>query len=155
MVEAGGHLILDTEAWITGNHKQRSGNDYSGGDEGDAGGTSAMGGAGVWVKKDGTLTMHGGGISGNTTSSSEEFLIPVGGGVFVQGTLKMYGGKIEDNTATYGGGVFVGNTGTFTKASGGEIFGNSAGGGQGIQLYIRSTMTSRDIPLSTTDNWPE
>jgi hypothetical protein len=38
----------------------------------------------------------------------------------------MSGGTISGNTSSYGGGVYVDSSGTFTKQSGGTIYGSSA-----------------------------
>jgi hypothetical protein len=100
-----------------------------------SGNTSSSSGAGggVYVSSNGTFTMSGGTISGNTASSG------AGGGVFVDsGTFTMSGGAISGNTSYYGGGVFV-DSGTFTM-SGGTISGNTAsyyGGG----VYVSSSST--------------
>ncbi len=98
----------------------------------------------IQVNTNGTLTMNGGTISGNTGSGvnvSGTFTmnggiisenIARGGGVFVSGgTFNMYGGIINGNTSeSQGGGIEVGS-GTFNMY-GGTINGNTAnnyGGG--------------------------
>ncbi|GHV76874.1 hypothetical protein AGMMS49942_16950 [Spirochaetia bacterium] len=79
-------------------------------------------GGGVFVV-DGTFTMKGGEISGNTATG--------GGGVGIAGgTFTMSGGEISGNTATGGGGVGI-EGGTFTK-TGGTISGNTAGIGKEV-----------------------
>ena len=77
--------------------------------------------SGAVALADGTMTMTGGTISGNTASEYN-----AAGGVLVNGTssLTMSGGTIADNTAKRGGGVCVRENGTFTM-SGGTISGNS------------------------------
>ena len=77
--------------------------------------------SGAVALADGTMTMTGGTISGNTASEHN-----AAGGVLVNGTssLTMSGGTIADNTAKRGGGVCVRENGTFTM-SGGTISGNS------------------------------
>lgn len=77
--------------------------------------------SGAVALADGTMTMTGGTISGNTASE-----LNAAGGVLVNGTssLAMSGGTIADNTAKRGGGVCVRENGTFTM-SGGTISGNS------------------------------
>jgi len=113
-VYSGGTLVMREGSVITGN-------------------TSSSSSGGVSVE-DGTFTMSGGEISGNTSDS-------YGGGVYVGGTFTMSGGKISGNTASYGGGVSVG--GTFTM-SGGEISGNTSsyiGGGGGVYVYYGTTFT--------------
>jgi hypothetical protein len=90
---------------------------------GEISGNTAYTGGGVYMS-DGTFTMTGGEISGNTTGSD-------GGGVcMTNGTFTMNGGKISGNTAStdlswvtiYGGGVYV-YGGTFIKSGGGTITG--------------------------------
>jgi hypothetical protein len=113
---SSGALVMNDGSKITGN-------------------TSYGYGGGVYVS-DGTFTMNGGEISGNTSSSS--YGGGYGGGVYVSsGTFTMSGGEISGNTvsttsyyAANGGGVTV-SSGTF-EMSGGEISGNTAyssGGG--------------------------
>jgi len=96
-----------------------------------AGTISGNAGSGVSVGEEGTFTMTGGVISGNTAGS--------GGGVSlistgsVAGTFTMTGGVISGNTASSGGGVMI-NGGTVIM-TGGVISGNTAtesGGG----LYV-------------------
>jgi uncharacterized repeat protein (TIGR02543 family) len=101
-----------------------------------SGNTSSYGG-GVYVGG-GTFTMNGGTIDGNTASS-------LGGGVYVQqdGTFTMSSGTISGNTSSSGGGVYVQNA-TFTKQSGGIIYGsnagdalkNTAGNGNGHAVFV-------------------
>jgi len=107
-VQSGGTFILNAGSAIINNTATAS-NLY---------------GTGVWVGTNGTFTMNGGTISGNTVSSG-------GGGVAVWGTFTMNDGTISGNSADWGGGVYIGPNGTFTM-SGGAISGNSAksyGGG--------------------------
>ncbi|GHV77717.1 hypothetical protein AGMMS49942_25380 [Spirochaetia bacterium] len=104
---------------ITGNTYSKEGEDCAGG--------------GVNVEN-GTFTMKGGTISGNTADA--------GGGVYVEeGTFTMSGGTISGNTAAMGGGVAVivgEDGGTFTK-TGGTIHDNAAGGaGYGNQVFVMS-----------------
>ena len=65
--------------------------------------------------------MSNGEISENTASS-------YGGGVYVSsGTFTMSGGTLSGNNGgSRGGGVYVGSSGTFTKESGGTIYGMDA-----------------------------
>jgi hypothetical protein len=90
-----------------------------------SGNTVVSYGGGVSVSGSGTFTMNGGEISGNTSSYS-------GGGVSVlNGTFTMSGGEISGNivsASSYGegGGVYVHYDGTFTKQSGGTIYGSDA-----------------------------
>jgi TolB-like protein len=103
-------------------------------------------GGGVSVSG-GTFTMAGGTISGNTANSSSNSNSSIyGGGVFVygSGTFTMAGGTISGNTASTdsksadskGGGVYV--FGTFTKQSGGVIYGSNA------SASLKNTVTSGD-----------
>jgi fibronectin type 3 domain-containing protein len=83
---------------------------------------SAYGGG---VVSSGTFMMSGGTIGGNTASyySYSSSSYSYGGGVYIGGTFTMSGGEISGNTAKYGGGV---SGGTFTKQSGGTIYGSNA-----------------------------
>ncbi|MHB9293610.1 hypothetical protein Holit_02737 [Hollandina sp. SP2] len=85
------------------------------------------------VVSNGTFTMNGGEISGNTATSYR------GGGVYVSnGAFTMNGGEISGSTASDGGGVYV-STGTFTM-NGGEISGNTTSyGGGGVYVYGTGT----------------
>jgi uncharacterized repeat protein (TIGR02543 family) len=99
-------------------------------------------GAGVLVQA-GEFTMSGGEISGNTSGNTSSSSYSYGGGVYVEsfsgqgGSFTMSGGTISGNTASYGGGVYV-SSGTFTKQSGGVIYGSNAGN------TLENTATSGD-----------
>jgi len=97
-------------------------------------------GGGVCVIN-GTFIMNGGRIFGNKASSaSYNKNTSYGGGVYVQGIFTMNGGEIYGNEATantsghyypasffsYGGGVYVDDSGRFTK-TGGTIYGYTSG----------------------------
>ena len=109
------------------------------------GGTNYFGGGGVYVDTDGTFTMTGGKISGNTAR--------YGGGVYVySGTFMKTGGEISGNTASWGGGVYVTDRGAFTM-TGGEISGNTAdwdGGGVCMSNNGTFTMTGGEISGNTS-----
>jgi uncharacterized repeat protein (TIGR02543 family) len=77
-------------------------------------------GGGVIVRENGTFTMNGGTISGNTGYT--------GGGVIVSenGTFIMNGGEISGNTARGGAGVQVYGNGTFRIVNG-TVYGSGAG----------------------------
>jgi hypothetical protein len=117
------------------------------------GSVSSGGGCGVYVR-DGTFTMTGGAIQGNTGG-------PGGGGVLViGGAFTMSSGVIQDNSATTsGGGVYVGGGGTFTM-SGGVIQDNSAISGGGVYIinsgstFIKTggTITGSDAVLPLLPN---
>lgn len=106
------------------------------------GGSQKYPGRGVSVSKNGTFTMYGGSITGNTE-----------GGVFVGSnrTFTMNGGSITGNTVTgSGGGVYVASGAEFTM-NGGEISGNTSSSyGGGVYVYngAEFTMTGGSI----TDN---
>jgi hypothetical protein len=128
-------------------------------------GNTTSSGGGVDVNNNGTLTMTGGEISGNTAASNgggvklgegSNFTMSGGaiygntgsdGAVFIsKGTFTMTGGAIYGNTANSpgnngaGGGVHL-TEGTFTM-SGGEIYGNTAtGNGGGVFVWENSTFT--------------
>ena len=108
--------------------------------------------SGVSMTGRSTFNMYGGQITGNSTTYS-------GGGVYSdyqnnsKCTINMYGGEITGNTASQGGGgVFIGSGSTFAM-SGGEISGNSGGGGRskngGGGVCIVGTMTvSGDVKIT-------
>jgi parallel beta-helix repeat protein len=98
-----------------------------------------VGAGGVIISNNGTFTMTGGTISGNTATNS----LPVGGGVYVHGgTFNMKSGTISGNTAGNkgSGGVYVAS-GTFTM-TGGTINENTAtDSGGGVYVYSSGTFT--------------
>ncbi|MDR1216483.1 MAG: penicillin-binding protein activator LpoB [Treponema sp.] len=108
-VNSEGTLAMESGSKISGNSKGGGG-----------------WGGGVFVS-DGTFTMSGGEISGNSADES-------GGGVVVDGgTFTMSGGAISGNSANVGGGVVV-VWGMFTM-SGGIISANNAEVGGGVSVY--------------------
>jgi len=122
-------------------------------EDGKISGNTAYFGGGVYMYSNGTLTMNGGEISGNTSSYS-------GGGVDVGsgGTLTMNGGKIFSNTSysetSGGGGVDVGYRGTFTM-SGGEISSNNSSssyGGGGVCVGGSFVMEGGKISGNTSSS---
>jgi hypothetical protein len=102
-VLAGGRLIIEEGAKISGN-------------------SSSASGGGVYVNANGNVTMNGGEISDHTVATSSSY----GGGVYIAGgTFTMTGGEISDNTASssyspysYGGGVYVASNGSFIVTDG-------------------------------------
>jgi hypothetical protein len=100
LVNIGGALVMNTGSCIT-----------------DSGGVS--------IASNGTLTMNGGKISGNTAE--------YGGGVYVYGTFIMNSGEISGNIASPGGGVYV-DGGTFTMNDG-KISENNSSYGGGVYVY--------------------
>jgi hypothetical protein len=104
----------------------------------------------------GTFTMSGGTISGNSAT--------YGGGLYVEtydGTFTMNGGTISGNTAgACGGGVFVySRIYKFTKQSGGTIYGSDAdialkntasGNGEGHAVYVRDSLLAPTKIRDTT-----
>ena len=135
-------------------------------------------GGGVYVKN-GTFTMSGGKVTGNSATEdgggvrldkgtfhmsgsaviSRNTTDTYGGGVDVNnGSFTMSGGSITGNTTTNespdwsgGGGVFVYDGGSFTM-SGGSITGNNAIRGGGVELTGRGTMTVSGS-VQITGNW--
>ena len=136
-------------------------------------------GGGVYVKN-GTFTMSGGKVTGNSASKdgggvrldkgtfhmsgsaviSRNTTDTYGGGVDVNnGSFTMSGGSITGNNAagdspnwSGGGGVFVYDGGSFTM-SGGSITGNNAIRGGGVELTgINNTMTVSGS-VQITNNW--
>jgi hypothetical protein len=101
------------------------------------GNTVSSYGGGVGVFSNGTFSMNGGEVSGNTAYH--------GGGVYVDGgAFTMNGGEVSRNTASVGGGVGVRYGGTF-RMSGGEVKGNTAtftgGGGGGVCIFYGNSAT--------------
>ena len=108
------------------------------------GNTATNDGGGVAVMNGGQFDMSGSAvISGNKANNATTN--GRGGGVYVygeetigstvyKGTFNMYGGSITGNTAKKGGGVYVGQKGTFTMESGtiGGRTGNTATEGGGV-----------------------
>ena len=135
-------------------------------------------GGGVYVKN-GTFTMSGGKVTGNSASKdgggvrldkgtfnmsgsaviSRNTADGYGGGVDANdGSFTMSGGSITGNTTTNespdwsgGGGVFVFDDGKFTM-SGGSITGNNAIRGGGVELTGSGTMTVSGS-VQITNNW--
>jgi uncharacterized repeat protein (TIGR02543 family) len=136
-VNSGGTLVMKTSSKISGNYNTSSSTSSIGGgvavngtftmNGGEISGNSAeRDGGGVRVSNGGTLTMSGGMISGNIAFSASSSYYSSGGGVFVDngGTFTMSDGTISDNSTSWvGGGVY--SYGTFTM-SGGTISGNTA-----------------------------
>jgi len=91
--------------------------------------SSIYGGGGVYLNN-GTFTMEGGEISGNTATTT-------GGGVYSNYSFTMKGGKISGNTATTtGGGVYMtSSASSFSMMNSCEISDNTAtGNGGGVYL---------------------
>jgi uncharacterized repeat protein (TIGR02543 family) len=120
LVGEGGTLLMNTGSKVSGN-------------------TIVNSGSGVFIESNGSFAMNGGTISDNTTTNN------YGGGVTSYGTFTMSGGTISGNIASYGGGVVALTSGsTFTKQSGGIIYGsnadnalkNTAGNNYGHAVYV-------------------
>ena len=135
-------------------------------------------GGGVYVKN-GTFTMSGGKVTGNSATEdgggvrldkgtfnmsgsaviSRNTADGYGGGVDANdGSFTMSGGSITGNTTTNespswcgGGGVFVCDGGSFTM-SGGSITGNNSLRGAGVEVVGSSTMTISGS-VQITGNW--
>lgn len=102
-------------------------------------------GTGVYLDPDGTFTMYGGSISGNSAAEK-------GGGVYMtRSTFRMLGGSVSGNKAKYGGGVYV-YSGAFTL-SGGTVSGNSSDeDGAGVYTAGTFNMTGGSVSGNfTTD----
>ena len=102
-------------------------------------------GTGVYLDPNGTFTMYGGSISGNSAAEK-------GGGVYMdRGTFRMLGGSVSGNKAKYGGGVYV-YSGVFTL-SGGTVSGNSSDeDGAGVYTAGTFNMTGGSVSGNfTTD----
>ena len=102
-------------------------------------------GTGVYLDPNGTFTMYGGSISGNSAAEK-------GGGVYMtRSTFRMLGGSVSGNKAKYGGGVYV-YSGAFTL-SGGTVSGNSSDeDGAGVYTAGTFNMTGGSVSGNfTTD----
>jgi hypothetical protein len=95
---------------------------------------------------EGTLTMNGGTISGNTTSGN-------GGGVYVSGNgavFNMRGGTISGNTAGgNGGGVYVGGAGGRFQIADGRVYGANE-----ANVALRNSATNGGAALFVSTNPP-
>ena len=103
---------------------------------------------GVYVSNNGTFTMNGGTISGNTANSTD-------GGVGVyRGTapakFEMNGGTITGNTASQGGGVGVHRVDSTFIMNGGTISGNTATNNGGGVYVEGGTFTMHDGTIGGT-----
>jgi len=135
-VRSNGKLVMNNGSKISGNRIKGSG-------------------GGVHVYDNGTFTMSGGIISGNSTYDIAGYY---GGGVYSLGTFIMSGGTISGNNSTAGGsGVYVGG-GTFTMSSGiissNNSFcstNNSSGEGSGVKVGSGTfIMSGGEISSNTT-----
>jgi len=115
-VTEDGTLVMEEGSVITGNTN------------------ASLWGGGGGVRVDGTFTMTGGEISGNSTTSS--WAEGAGGGVRVEsgGRFDMRSGTISGNTGQAGGGVHVQSGGTFRMCSG-VIYGNEVA----LEVALRNT----------------
>ncbi|MBQ3335606.1 MAG: carbohydrate-binding domain-containing protein [Eubacteriaceae bacterium] len=99
------------------------------------GGNTSGNGGGVYVTSNGTFTMNGGAITGNTSTNSN--YQGSGGGVYLNDTntqFTMNGGSIEGNSSTGdGGGVSVSDGSIFTM-EGGTIQNNESINGGGVSV---------------------
>lgn len=113
------------------------------------GNNSSNTGGGIY--NEGTLTIIGGSITGNTCS----FGADGGGGICNRGTLTMSGGTISNNYATYnGGGIFnssFGLTPCSLTINGGTIENNTATNGGG-GIYYGSSSSGITISGGTIKN---
>ena len=115
-----------------------------------AGNTSAKGdGGGVYVNNGNNFTMNGGTITGN---SAMDYRGGYGGGVCSYSDFIMNDGSIADNTATHSGGGVCLWYGTFTM-NGGSITGNHATHSGGLYMYDASfTMNGGSITGNHADD---
>ncbi|MDR2670871.1 MAG: right-handed parallel beta-helix repeat-containing protein, partial [Oscillospiraceae bacterium] len=103
-------------------------------------------GGGVYLNS-GSFTMNGGEISGNAVVGG------VGGGVACLGAFAMNGGDIAGNAANYGGGVYIGGSGSSFEMNGGNISGNTAAdSGGGVYAYSTGHMSGGGISGNTVTN---
>jgi hypothetical protein len=103
---------------------------------------------------DGTFTMNSCTIDGNT--NTEE--LGAGGGVLVgRGTLTMTDSTISNNSASFGGGVNIGDSGAVTMKGTSTISGNTATassvygiviGGGGVCVFLDGTFTMESGTIS-------
>jgi hypothetical protein len=121
-------------------------------------------GGGVYVSG-GTFLMSNGTVSGNTASVSSSSSSSYGGGVYISsGTFTMSGGEVSGNTASssyssYGGGVSVSSSGTFTKQPGAIIYGlnendsalKNTAGSDGDAVYVDSSPAKKRYTTAGTD----
>jgi hypothetical protein len=108
-------------------------------------------GGGVLVANNGSFLMYDGKISGNEAINED---YGMGGGVHLgDGTFTMSGGEITNNIkAKLGGGVCVGEGGSFTLEKTGKIFGNTVeehGGGVFVHKRGNFNMTGGAISSNT------
>jgi hypothetical protein len=156
----GGSLVMKNGAVVCNNNTYRGGGVFVNNgtftmDGGKISGNTARSmvgsGGGVYVYSNGTFIMNGGEISDNTANGSYGY----GGGVdvYINGTFIMNGGEISGNTTNgnYGGGVIV--SGTFTM-NGGEISSNTARDGGGVYVRGTFTMTGGEISGNTASSRP-
>jgi hypothetical protein len=134
VVVGAGHLILEAGAQIKNNEKMGT---VQVNEDVDAEPPEwTWGGAGVWVQE-GKLTMSGGKITGNKVC------------VDVSWPGRGYG-----YMNIFGGGVYVGTSGTFIKAGGGEISENVAEEGNGNQIYQKvAGGSNRYCDYTVDENW--
>ena len=70
----------------------------------------------------------------------------------------MSDGEISGNTSFYGGGVYVGDIGTFTKTAGGIVYGSAASweirnnaDGNGDAVYNQNSKKSRNRTIGASE----
>ncbi|MBO4927577.1 MAG: hypothetical protein J5379_04935 [Clostridiales bacterium] len=113
------------------------------------GGSTTGTGGGIWVRKNGSVTINGGTISGNYAQN-------IGGGVYISGSgssFTLSSGTITGNTSRNGGGIGESSPGSIT-ITGGSVTGNTAtnnGGGvwYGGNYSSPFTMTGGSITNNT------
>ncbi|MCL2689151.1 MAG: hypothetical protein FWE57_04820 [Chitinispirillia bacterium] len=113
-----------------------------------SGNTTSASGGGVVVNTDGSFTMEGGEISGNTSSGWSAG----GGGVYVAagGYLLMENGRITGNSSSSGGGIYMAGGSVIMRS--GEIINNTASTGGGVELGGGSFTMDGGIISNNTAN---
>ena len=157
----GGKLTVSGSASITGNKATSSGGGISAGDLAVSdsvkitGNTAKLYGGGVDVDN-GSFTMSGGSITGNSVTSTRTNFGD-GGGVFVYGTngsFTMTGGEITGNSATNrGGGVLMLNT-PMTVSGNVQIRDNWKNGTLSGGVYVKGgdDSSANNLYLRDTEN---
>ncbi|MCL2569053.1 MAG: InlB B-repeat-containing protein [Oscillospiraceae bacterium] len=141
---AGGLISQNAAAWAGGGVLVDGGTmTMSGGQI--IGNTANSSGGGIEMRNGAILTMTGGIISQNTSTTA----VSVGGGVELKSSyFTMSGGQIMQNRTVYGGGVHADTNSTFTM-TGGQIINNTATGNGG---GIFSTDNSYANPIPNPAN---
>ena len=111
--------------------------------------TSSSGyGGGVYVDSNGTFTMTGGSINGNTATSNTSSTVAGGVYVYISGTFAITGGSINGNTITGSNtaitGVYVSSSSAIFKVSGSPQITDTVG----LYAYSSSILSFAAITLN-------